>query len=492
MKTFVNPIVLSDIPDPSVIRVGDVFYMTSTTMYFTPGCPVMKSYDLVNWEIVGYVYDTLSDNDHMTLTGGKHDYGRGSWASSLRYHNGTFYVSFVAYNTGLTYIYQTEDIENGPWRKYEIPGIYHDMSLLFDDDGRVYMVYGAGAIKLIELTADATGLKPGGLNKVIIDHADPSGTGSLAEGCHIYKLDGKYYIFIIAWPRVGSGRRLEVCYRADAIDGVYEGRVVLDDNIGYQNAGVAQGGIVDAPCGQWFAFLFQDHGAVGRVPVLVPMAWEDGWPVLGVDGKVPAEMPCPLPPRPLGGLIHQETFDGPELHLNLQWNHNPVHGDWSLAARPGWLRLTTGHIATSIYDARNTLTKRTFGPKCSVTAVMDAANMKDGDVAGLVALQDEFSFIGVRQTGAKKQLIIETKEGTAEAIHLSQDVVYLTADFDFTCDKVRFSYSYDGGEAKPLGGEHHMSYKLSHFTGYRIGLFNYATSEIGGYVDFDGFSLTVG
>ncbi|MCL2285973.1 MAG: glycoside hydrolase 43 family protein [Firmicutes bacterium] len=486
--TFINPFIYADVPDPSVIRVGDTYYMTSTTMYFTPGCPVMKSKDLVNWEIVNYVYDTLSDIDHMALRNGKHDYGRGSWASSLRYHNGTFYVSFVAYNTNTTYIFQTEDIENGPWRRYDIEGIYHDMSLLFDD-GRVYMVYGAGAIRLVELTADATAIKPNGLNKVIIEHADITGGKSLAEGAHIYKLDGKYYIFIIAWPRTGTRRRIEICYRANAIDGEYEGRIVLDDNLGFQNAGVAQGGIVDTPCGKWYAMLFQDHGSVGRIPVLVPVSWQDGWPIFGEDGEVPIEMPYPSAPHLTAPLVVSDDFDGDKLPLQWQWNHNPDNTGWSLTARKGWLRLTTTHVIQSLVEARNTLTQRTFGPACSGSVLLDTGQMKDGDVAGFAALAELYGFVGVKMEDGQKSIIMATSTDTMEVVPLTQDQVRLKIDFNFTdaIDEANFYYSLCGSKWKKIGGTLKMRYTLAHFTGYRFALFNYATESTGGYVDFDWF-----
>ena len=493
--TFTNPIIYADVPDPSVIRVGDTYYMTSTTMYFTPGCPVMKSKDLVHWEIVNYVYDTISDNDHMTLSNGKHDYGRGTWASSLRYHNGTFYVSFLAYNTGITYIYQTQDIENGPWRKYEIEGIYHDMSLLFDDDGRVYMVYGGGAIRVVELTADATGLKPGGLNKIIIPNADITGGKSLAEGAHIYKLDGKYYIFIIAWPQhTGSGRRIEICYRADSIDGEYEGRIVLDDNLGFQNAGVAQGGIVDTQDGVWYSMLFQDHGAVGRIPVLVPVRWQDGWPIFGVDGKVPVRMPYPAPPQPTAPLTVSDNFNESKLPLQWQWNHNPDSKGWSLAARPGWLRLTTTRTAGTLVEARNTLTQRTFGPACSGSVLMDTSHMKDGDVAGLTALQEHYGFVGVKMVGGQR-FVVMTKgpdNVEVEAVPIGQAGIYLRVDcnFDNAIDEADFYYSLCGEKWHKIGDRLKMRYTLAHFTGYRFGLFNYATVQVGGHVDFDWFNVS--
>ena len=181
----------TDIPDPDVVRAGDAYYMTSTTMHFTPGCPVMRSRDLIHWEIVNYVYDVLENSDEMSLRNGKHDYGRGSWASCIRHADHTWYVVFTAYNTNKTYIFQTQSIEDGPWERYALPGIYHDMSLLFDEDGRVYMVYGSGTIRVMELTSDAKAVKADGLNQVIIPSADVGGTGGLpAEGAHIYKRNG--------------------------------------------------------------------------------------------------------------------------------------------------------------------------------------------------------------------------------------------------------------------------------------------------------------
>ena len=156
-----NPLIYADVPDMSMIRVGKTYYMSSTTMHMSPGVPIMKSTDLVNWQLVSYAYQTLGSPDAMTLTNGKSTYGRGSWASSLRLHNGTYYVSTFAQTTGKTYIYSTKDIEKGPWKAVSFQPSYHDHSLFFDDDGRVYMVYGAGKLRLLELTADASGIKPG-------------------------------------------------------------------------------------------------------------------------------------------------------------------------------------------------------------------------------------------------------------------------------------------------------------------------------------------
>jgi len=168
--TAQNPIIWADVPDPSVIRIGDSYYMSSTTMHMSPGVPIMKSIDLVNWKTVNYAYDILADNDALNLSNGQNAYGKGSWASSLRYHDGTFYVVTFSYTTGRTHIYQTDDIESGTWTSSSINTVFHDPSLLFDDEG-VYMVYGIDDIMIIELTSEVTAIEPGGLNQVLIPDA---------------------------------------------------------------------------------------------------------------------------------------------------------------------------------------------------------------------------------------------------------------------------------------------------------------------------------
>jgi beta-xylosidase/glucan-binding YG repeat protein/uncharacterized protein YjdB len=282
-STVQNPVMWADVPDVDVIRVGDSYYMTSTTMHMNPGVPIMKSKDLVNWEIVNYVYDILGDGDNQALMNGEYEYGKGSWASSIKYDGTYFYVTFASNSAGKTYIFQTKDIENGPWVKSELSGVYHDQSFFIDDDNRTYLVYGAGDIKIKELehsTSDQESpfrFKQGGLDKTIISNAsavstgwDNSKGGLPAEGSHIQKINGKYYIFNISWPT--GYKRTEIVHRADTIDGTYEGKTINDN-------GVAQGGMVDTPDGKWYGLLFKDSGAVGRCPYLCPATWSsDGWP----------------------------------------------------------------------------------------------------------------------------------------------------------------------------------------------------------------------
>src|SRR5678815_3964732 len=140
-QTAKNPIIFADVPDMSMVRVGNTYYMSSTTMHMSPGVPIMKSTDLVNWKLINYAYDTLVNNDAMNLENGKSTYGRGSWASCIRYHKGTYYVSTFAQTSGKTHIYTTKNIEKGPWKEFSFQPSYHDHSLFFDDDGRVYLIY---------------------------------------------------------------------------------------------------------------------------------------------------------------------------------------------------------------------------------------------------------------------------------------------------------------------------------------------------------------
>jgi beta-xylosidase len=492
VKQAQNPIIYADVPDMSMIRVGNSYYMSSTTMHMSPGVPIMKSKDLVNWQIVNYAYDILDNVNALILNNGENAYGKGSWASSIRYHNGTYYVSTFAQTTGKTYIFSTNDIEKGPWKTSSFSPSYHDNTLFFDDDGRVYLITGVGKLRLIELNADASGVKPGVTEQVIIENASaPAGTNiSLgAEGSQLFKVNGKYYLFNITWPR--DGMRTVVVHRADKITGPYEGKLA------FQDLGVAQGGIVDTPEGNWYAYLFRDYGSVGRIPYLVPVKWEDGWPVLGIDGKVPDTLNLPASKGLIPGIVASDEFNRRKgeraLPLVWQWNHNPDNSLWSVTQRKGYLRLTTRRIDTIFVSARNTLTQRTFGPECFGSTSIDVSNMKEGDFAGLALLQKKFGLVGIRFiNGTKSIVMVSAQSGKpveVQSVPLTQKTAFLKAECDFRdrADKADFFYSLDGKLWTPIGSQLKMEYSIPHFMGYRYGLFNYATKTPGGYVDFDWF-----
>lgn len=489
-----NPIIYADVPDLSMIRVGDTYYMASTTMHLCPGVPIMKSKDLVNWEMLNYAYETLGEVDALSLINGKSNYGKGTWASSLRYHNGMYYIATYAQTTDKTYIFRTNDIEKGDWKMNEFKPGFHDCTLVFDN-GRAYLITGGGRLNIIELNEDLTGVKEGGLNQVLIENASaPTEPNMLkAEGSQLFIHDGKYYLFNISWPR--GGMRTVLVHRADNLLGPWEGRIALQDK------GVAQGSIIDTPDGRWFAYLFQDHGSVGRIPFLVPMKWEDGWPVLGIDSKVPETLNLPASKGLIPGIVNNDEFKRKKGELALplvwQWNHNPDNNLWSVTERKGFLRLKTGRIDSLFLKSRNTLTQRTFGPVCSGITLLDASNMKDGDFAGLTAFQRKFGQVGVKIVNGQKFVFMVSnktdKPTELQSIPLSQNKVYLKIECDFRnkTDIAEFFFSLDGKTWNVIGGQLKMEYTLmEHFMGYRFGLFNYASKNPGGFADFDYFHIS--
>ena len=503
-----NPIIWADVPDIDMIRVEDTYYMVSTTMFYTPGAPIMKSKDLASWEICNYVYDVLGDSPKHTLQNNEHDYSHGQWAASLRYKDGFFYVFFGSYGTGKSYIFKTDKIEGGSWTKSEINGMYHDASMLFDEDGKNYLVFGSGEIKIKELNSELTNFAGGAQERSLFK----TGLSGLAgEGSHILKINGWYYIFIIAWPS-GSGR-IELAYRSKNIFGQYEGKTILNSGVGSYGSGAAQGAIIDTPDGKWYGFVFQDHGSVGRVPILTPMTWVDDWPMMGVNGKVPITLE--LPGTYTGAaMAKSDPFDYTEnkLILEWQWNHNPDNKSWSVTERKGFLRLTNNNMASHLLNARNTLTMRTEGPACAGYIKMDVANMKPGDCAGLSAFQFNYGQVGVRVgDDGKKRIymaknggysgnanIVNSKDAVVKEQDLTGDEVYVKVDFKFAnvnndksssnnIDKVNFFYSLDGNSWNKIGDEIGMTYDLKMFTGYKFGIYSYPTKNLGGYVDIDEF-----
>lgn len=489
-----NPLIYADVPDMAMLRVGNTYYMSSTTMHMNPGVPIMKSTDLVNWELVNYAYETLEDdNDRLNLDNGKNDYGRGSWASCLRLHKGIYYLSTFSGTTGKTYIYSTKNIEKGPWKKVVLNHSYHDHSILFDDDGKVYLVWGAGKLEIIELKKDLSGVKEE-TKRVLIENASaPAGNNIMlnSEGSQLFKFNGKYYLFNINWPR--GGMRTVIIHRADNINGPWEGKV------GLQDQGVAQGGLIDTPDGRWFSYLFRDAGGVGRIPYLVPVKWEDGWPLLGENGKVPKTLDLPASKGLIPGIVNSDEFKRKKsdaaLPLVWQWNHNPDNSLWSVRERKGYLRLKTARIDSSFVQAKNTLTQRTIGPESSAATLIEVSKMKDGDLAGLCLLQKEFGLIAVKiENGAKKIVMMDAVKGISKeiaSVALNQDKVYFKAECDFknNADKGKFYYSLDGKNWINIGNTIKLPYTLPHFIGYRFGLFSYATKNVGGYADFDYFHI---
>ncbi|MDF2804555.1 MAG: glycoside hydrolase [Anaerocolumna sp.] len=475
--------------------------LVSTSMHTMPGCPIMKSKDLAHWEIINYVFDTLEDSKAHNLEDEKDIYGQGSWAATLRFHKGLYYVGFACNDRNCFYIYKSEDIEKGNWiRIAVINQILHDPALIFEED-IPYIIYGSGDIKIVQLKKDLSGLEERGLHQELL-HTPVEGIGLRCEGGHAYKVNGMYYLLYIEWPRDGHGRRREICYRANNLMGPYERKIIFDDDMGYRNKGIAQGAIFDTPEGNWYAMLFQDHDSVGRIPYILPVTWEDGWPIIGLEEKAPKEYYVPLAEAETTPLVINDEFNefNNKLSLNWQWNHNPDNTAWSFTDRRGFLRLTNRTISKKgVLYARNTLTQRTEGPACTGITCIELTGLKPMDCTGLVALQSNFGMIGIRKDEyGNKRVVMCMNDGSygekeIETLSYTLDKIYLKIHFNFreSIDIAAFYYSEDGKDWRSIGQEVQMKYTLDHFMGYRIGLFNYGTKNIGGYADFDYFHYEV-
>ena len=483
-----NPLTGMDYPDPDVIRVEDTYYMISTTMHFFPGAGILRSRDLIHWEICSYLYDALEHTPGEILEGEQTIYGHGMWAASLRYHDGRFYAAFIAHEWPKTFLFTAENIE-GPWTKQYIEGIYHDCSLLFDDDGRVYIVYGNRDIRLTELKEDLSGPKEGGLDRIIVRDAPGDFLGY--EGSHLYKINGKYVLFLIH-SRQREWFRTEACFVTDDLEGVWAGGDVLYADLDGLNSGAAQGGIVDTPDGRWFAVLFQDRGAVGRVPVLVPVTWNRfGYPVFGEVTKGIANA-CTCPGWTAQPLYAGDDFTEPALKNVWQFNHEPREDCWETGS--GAYVIRTDKISRTVEFARNTLTQRTVLPGCAAVVTVDAAAVRPGDVAGLCMLIGSYGLIGLAREKDGNVLVMKArKRGEQEEreyarIPWDKTEARLRASVRFAGHDgfVQFEY-LDGSGWKPLGPVHPMAFALDHFVGCRFGLFLYATREAGGSASFSRF-----
>ena len=532
-----NPILKMDYPDPDVIFVDGTFYMISTTMHYMPGAEILRSYDLINWEHETFVYDKLDSTEGQRLCDDKYIYGKGMWAATIRFHEGMFYVVFVCNDTEKTYLYRAENI-NGPWSKSEIEGFYHDCSLLFDG-GKAYLVYGNTEVYLTELNEEMTGPKEGGLHRLIVSDKGNPNLGY--EGAHLYKINGKYYLFFIhsLWDK---WRRVEACFVADSLEGEFVGGDIFDDDMGFRNSGIAQGGIVEGPEGVWNAVLFQDSGAVGRIPVLVPVTWESeagkavienedrdtvksrGGLIFGKNGRAPEDLKT-VNLKP--GYAYKPLVDSDDFRYDIkkmftenkkdygcfglrsiwQFNHEPDMNLIESEPDEGRLWIKTDRLSENVFHARNTLTQRTRFPKSTAEVTIDGSLLSDGDYAGLAAFQGDYALVGIRKEDGKLYAAMTSYtndtgdvwklgEGPGvieEKIELSEEstlkvrvtVIYNdeTGDRDAAICEI-----YDGEKFRQIGTEHKLRFRLDHFTGCRFGLFVYSEKTIGGKAGFSDFA----
>lgn len=501
--TYSNPLFYEEFEDPDIIRVGSDYYLAGTTMHMNPAVQIMHSKDLVNWELVGYCADKLDLGPDYRLEGGN-IYSRGIWAPCLRFHNGMFYVFTNVNGAGLM-VYRSKSI-HGPWERNQLPG-KHDMSVLFDDDGKIYLISGGGSpYPIEELSPDLKSFVPGKRHQLV---------GRMGEGHHLYKINGKY-VDVSAIPGGPVDQMVAV---ADSIDGPWEiERMVQGESLGVTGAAplraaandrglwIHQGGIVDTPSGEWWSVIMSDHGSAGRMVSLVPVTWDNGFPLIGLPGNLRKAPNTWLKPNtghvqdPKPAFIHDDNFDGGKLNPHWQWNHVPDDAKWSLTEKPGVLRLHS-LPASSLWSARNSLCQRPPGPESSMTVEMTLTGMTVGDTAGLGLLSTPYAWIGVVKTadGIALQMVQGAGGGrqgepAAPASPPSQGPanppphLWLRVACNFDTDDAVFSWSADGKQFTPLGDPFRMTFQLTTFQGVRPALFHYGTTgQPGGYVDFDNY-----
>ena len=515
--TYTNPLFYDEFSDPDMIRVGDDFYLAGTTMHAMPSLVVLHSKDLVNWEFLSYAAAQLDLGPEYRLEAGKDAYGQGIWAPCIRYNKGTFYIFSNVNGRGLQIF--TSKNPAGPWQQRTLERGIHDLSVLFDDDGRIYAVFNYGEVRLIEFKPDLSGFVEGS-ERVII----PRGS-AMGEGHHFYKINGKYTIISADYAPTG---RMQ-CARADRIDGPYETVAISAretmgtqrgwwcGNVGQRGAvpgagakfdmakpgdnefGAAplhQGGIVDLPNGDWWGVSMMDFKSVGRTTFLSPVTWKDGWPYFGLPGNLGRSPRTWVKPAVAAAVAptvtyrRSDDFSATKLQPVWQWNHAPVAGKWSLTEKPGALRLHT-LPAEQFLVARNTLTQRVIGPESTATVELDASGMQPGDIAGLGLLNIPCAWVGVvcTEEGCILRWYSQVTDTTIDR-PLDSSRVSLRATGDYDSDLAQLSFSTDGTAFTPLGEAVRLPYQLKTVQGTRYALFAYNTAgREGGCAEFDSFRV---
>jgi beta-xylosidase len=491
---FINPIVRADYPDPDVIRVGTTYYMVSTTMYNFPGATILKSQDLVNWEYCAQPLKELLDNDKYNLRNGENAYAKGMWASSMKYHNGKFYL-LINGNDNRAWLLSAANPE-GEWDVKRLSRNYYDPGMLFDGD-KVYIACGYCNISMCELDADFNFLRE---KEIIV--RERSGL----EGCHVYKIGDYYYIYA-TYGGFPSG---QAAFRSKDIFGPYEEKMLVEKQYDGKINTIHQGALFDDVEGKWWTVMQEDLGALGRFPNLLPVAWEDGWPIVAGGVRPPVsfvdKMPRPASAdKSIKSLPTSDTFGEKSLGMQWQWNHNPVATAWSLTERPDWLRLKTVGITQELHQAPGMLTQRIFADRDKAstgTIRLDVRKLKEGDRAGICIFQDPYAMICVERTRKGYQLLWQqekvrnagrnfTPTEKVQTIKPKKGIIYLRAAIKYGENKAHFYYSLDNKKWEPFGGETPQTFNLTVFVGSRFGIFCYATKQPGGYADFDWFTANI-
>ncbi|MBR6368494.1 MAG: glycoside hydrolase 43 family protein [Bacteroidaceae bacterium] len=518
--TYKNPVLYADYSDPDVIRVGEDYYMTSSSFNCIPGLQILHSKDMVNWEFAGAaVPNALYPYDDE-----KPEHGNRVWAPSIRHHDGFFYIFWGDPDQG-AFMTKAKDVK-GPWSEPVIvkagKGII-DTTPLWDEDGKVYMVHAyAGSraglksvLAICELNSDAT--KAIGPSRIIFDgHIDQV----TCEGPKIHKRNGYYYIF---HPAGGVPTGWQTVQRSKNIYGPYETRIVMKQGKSPIN-GPHQGAWVDTPTGEDWFFHFTDVGAYGRLLCLEPMKWVNDWPVIGM-AKKGAEWGEPVTQYkkpnvgktyPICTPVESDEFDGMVLGPQWQWQAN-YNEKWAyFAGDKGFVRLYSHPVANdykSLWNVPNLLLQKTPAPNFSATTKITFSPIEKykGEKTGLVVMGLDYAALTVENTESGLKLSqVECKKadkGNTEkqnaSVDLKKNTFYLRADISTDGSKIsksegghdlvvkcQFYYSTDNKKFEKLGNEFQV--KEGKWIGAKVGVFctrpNIKTND-GGWADVDWFRI---
>lgn len=529
--TYLNPYLDGDFADVDVERHGDRWYMITSTNHLLPGMTILQSKDLVNWGYVGHVWDKLDwrpayNWDQMN------GYGFGVWAGDFAYNDGTWYCYVIDPRKGL--IMSSAPHISGPWTEPHVmlektgwtdPAVYWDQ-----EERQAYLVANYGnvpgkghVIKLHKMSWDGRKLLDDGVE---IHH------GEGTEAAKIYKVNGRWYIFLAQWFRPDPRRttaladtddRKQLVLRSTtgSIYGPYEQKIVFERGNGVIRS-ACQGALMQTDDGKWWYThqLIQNtfNPFQGRPQMLQPVEWIDGWPMIGqdVDGDGVGEPvhggPMPVTGRAEFHLATDDDFEAETLGAQWNWNHNPRNDFWSLSERPGFLRLKAAvPVKTGgFWNAANTLSQRILGRGWGVATVkLDLSSLAPHQHVGLCRFSDPVWRIGVEVDGSGVRRLVFVDDGAAnpnrpERAYRTQGGANLVDDASDTRivgpeingddlwlrtindgPKARFEYSTDGRTWKPFG--YLFTLEFGKWRGDRLGVYCWNDEQPAGHVDVDYF-----